>query len=78
MAQGLSNSAQTFQRFIDYVTRGLPNTFTYIDDILIASRTPVEHKRHLRELLKILDDYALCINYEKCVFGHPKLDFLGY
>ena len=36
---GLRNAAQTFQRFIDEVFRGLDFCFGYIDDILIASTT---------------------------------------
>ncbi len=33
----LMNAAQTFQRFIDEVVRGLPFCFAYIDDLLIGS-----------------------------------------
>ena len=40
---GLCN-AQTFQRFIDQVLRGLPHSYAYIDDILIASTTKEDHK----------------------------------
>lgn len=37
MPYGLRNSAQTFQRFIDQILRGLDFVFVYIDDILVAS-----------------------------------------
>ncbi|ROT67192.1 reverse transcriptase [Penaeus vannamei] len=37
MPFGLRNAAQTFQRFINDVTRGLEGVFAYIDDILVAS-----------------------------------------
>ena len=40
MPFGLRNAAQTFQRFIDRVIRGLPNVYAYLDDLLIASETP--------------------------------------
>ena len=30
---GLGNSGQTFQRFIDHVTRGLDFVFVYLDDL---------------------------------------------
>ena len=36
MPFGLRNAAQTFQRFIDEVLRGLPFVFAYLDDVLIA------------------------------------------
>ena len=32
---GLRNSGQTFQRFIDHVTRGLDFVFVYLDDLLV-------------------------------------------
>lgn len=37
MPYGLRNADQTFQRFIDYVLRGLPFCWAYLDDLLIAS-----------------------------------------
>ena len=33
---GLRNSGQTFQRFIDHVTRGLDFVFVYLDDLLVT------------------------------------------
>ena len=47
MPFGLRNAAQTFQRFIDQVLLGLHFCYAYIDDLLIASTSPEEHKRHL-------------------------------
>ena len=41
---GLRNAAQTFQRFMDKVVRGLDFAIVYIDDILVASPS---HERHL-------------------------------
>ncbi|PIK34628.1 hypothetical protein BSL78_28547 [Apostichopus japonicus] len=46
MPFGLRNAAQTFQRFIDEVTRGLPFCYAYIDDLLIASASVEEHEHH--------------------------------
>ena len=47
MPFGLRNAAQTFQRLIDEVLRGLPFAFAYIDDVLIASCDIKEHQDHL-------------------------------
>ena len=47
MPFGLRNAAQTFQRFIDQILRGLHFCCTSIDDPLIASSNPDEHKQHL-------------------------------
>ena len=42
MPFGLKNTAQTFQRFMDQVLRGLDFCYIYIDDILIAIASPEE------------------------------------
>ena len=78
MPYGLRNAAQTFQRFMDEVCRGLPFVYDYIDDILVASEDSSSHEQHLRLLFLRLDEYGLKINPEKCKFGVPELDFLGH
>lgn len=77
MPYGLKNAAQTFQRFMDVVLRGLEGCFCYIDDILIASRTIAEHKQHLRAIFEKLQEYGLNINFEKCKFGQNEVQYLG-
>lgn len=79
MTFGLRNSAQTFQRFMHRVLRGLDEfTFTYVDDLLIFSSDEHEHKQHLHEVFKRLTEYGLSINTDKCEFGRRTLNFLGY
>lgn len=57
MPFGLRNAAQTFQRFMDQVLRGLPFCYGYIDDLLIASATAEEHEDHLRQVFQRLSDW---------------------
>ncbi|XP_011879255.1 PREDICTED: uncharacterized protein LOC105568301, partial [Vollenhovia emeryi] len=47
MTFGLRNAAQTFQRYIHHALRDLDFAFAYIDDILIASSSLEEHRKHL-------------------------------
>jgi hypothetical protein len=75
---GLRNAAQTFQRFMDEVLRGLDFCFAYLDDILIFSRSLEEHEQHLRALFAQLQRYGIIINPAKCVFRAPEVTFLGY
>ena len=77
MPYGLRNAAQTFQRFMDSVCRGLDFIFVYQDDILVASCSPEEHHKHLRQLFQRLSDNGLVINPAKCVFGKPEVSFLS-
>lgn len=78
MSFGLRNAAQSFQRFIDEVLRGLDFCFSYIDDILVASVSEEEHIKHLQIIFERLREYSLVLNPKKCVFGQPEVKFLGY
>ena len=48
---GFQISGQTFQRFIDHVTRRLDFVFVYLDDLLVTSPDHRTHKKHLQILL---------------------------
>ncbi len=78
MTFGLRNAAQTFQRFIDEVTRDLPFIFAYIDDLLLASANETEHKEHLRIVFQCLQHYGLVINTTKTCLGLKEIEFLGH
>ena len=75
---GLRNAGQTFQRFMDEVFAGLPYVFVYLDDILVASKTRAEHRRHLKEIFARLKLHGLVINREKCVFFAQEVEYLGH
>ena len=75
MPFGLRNAAQTFQRFIDQVLRGLHFTYAYIDDVLIASSTVEEHQQHLRMVLERFQHHGIVINLAKCDIA---VHFLGH
>lgn len=78
MPFGLRNAAQTFQRFIHNVLRGLDFAYPYIDDILVASPDETSHAEHLRAVLQRLTENNVTINVEKSEFGVQNLTFLGY
>ncbi len=78
MPFGHRNAAQTFQRFIDTVLRGLHFCYGYVEDLLIASKTPEEHLHHLCLVFERLSEHGVIINSHKCLLGVPSLDFLGH
>ena len=78
MPFGLRDAAQTFQRFMDEVTRGLPFVYVYLDDLLVASTSEEEHLIHLRLLFNRLAEYGVVVNPSKCQFGVSTLTFLGH
>ncbi len=78
MPFGLMNAPQTFQRFMHSIFGDLEFIFVYIDDILIASRSPEEHQQHLDIVFKRLAANGLSINTAKCEFKRTEIIFLGH
>ena len=78
MPFGLRNSGNTYQRYIDQVTRGLPFCFAYVDDVLVASHSFEEHEHHLRLLLDRFKQNGVTLNKEKCEIAVTNLTFLGH
>jgi hypothetical protein len=50
----------------------------YLDDILIYSRTPSEHLKHIESVLKTLHDNKLYAKMSKCSFNRKEIKFLGH
>lgn len=78
MTFGLRNAAQTFQRSMDEMVRGLEFAYVYIDDIFVASPSEDGHETHLQELFSQLTKFSVVVNTAKCVLGKRKVQFLGY
>ncbi|KAL4009484.1 hypothetical protein ACER0C_003336 [Sarotherodon galilaeus] len=80
MPFGLCNSPAVFQHLINDVLRDMLGrwVFAYLDDILIYSRTEVDHVRHVRAVLSRLLEYQLFCKLEKCAFHQRSTSFLGF
>jgi hypothetical protein len=78
MTFGLRNAGQTFQRFVDEMTRDLEFCYAYLDDFLVFSKDQNTHKDHLRQIFARFKDYGMVINPSKCVLGASEVTFLGY
>jgi hypothetical protein len=78
MPFGLRNAGMTFQRLMDSLLGNLPFAFMYLDDILVASPSAAEHRRHLAVVFSLLQDSGLIVNVDKCMFGVSSIEFLGH
>ncbi|KAF2347495.1 Reverse transcriptase domain, partial [Trinorchestia longiramus] len=78
MPYGLRNAPQTFQRHMSNILSDLTFTYTYLDDVLIASESPEQHKDHLRAVFDRLSAHGLLINPAKCELGRETLTYLGH
>jgi hypothetical protein len=80
MGFGMTNSPATFQSlmnsaFADLIAIGV--VAVYMDDILIYTRTLVEHRKTVREVLQRLQDHDLYLKPEKCEFEKQEVEYLG-
>lgn len=50
----------------------------YVDDMIIKSKDPNEHVKHLEETFALLREYKIKLNPEKCVFRVGSSKFLGF
>ena len=58
----LRNAAQSFQKLIDKVLRGLPFVYAYIADILNANKSIKEHNDHSDQVFQRMSHFGLRIN----------------
>jgi hypothetical protein len=78
MPFGLKNAGMTFQRMMDHIFADLPHVFIYLDDMLIASRSAEDHRKHLRQVFQLLSDNSLLLNVQKCMLAASSINFLGH
>ncbi|KAA3680361.1 uncharacterized protein DEA37_0000230 [Paragonimus westermani] len=78
MPFNLGNAAQTSQRFIHDVFRGLDGVYPYLDYILVAGSSQEEHCIHLRSLFPRLSHHGVTIHLAKCSFGAFRVASLGH
>jgi cleavage and polyadenylation specificity factor subunit 1 len=78
MPFGLWNATQTFQRSMDTIFREFDFVYCYIDDIIIMSGSPEQHREHLRIVLSRLQQHRLSINISKYCFVQSHVQYLGY
>ncbi|GAU44212.1 hypothetical protein TSUD_370750 [Trifolium subterraneum] len=80
MPFGLMNAPSTFQSLMNEVFRHLlrKTTLVFFDDILVYSKSWLEHLKHLEEVLKILQSHGLVANKKKCQFGQNSVEYLGH
>jgi len=74
----LINESTFFQHYINDVLFNCLHKFcqTYLNDILIYSKTLKKHRTHVKEVLEKLCEVNLQINIDKCKFKIQKISFL--
>ena len=80
MPFGLTNAPSAFQRFMNDIFSDLldVHVIIYLDDILIYSDNPVDHKKHVREVLHRLRANGLFARLDKCHFSSDTIEYWGF
>ena len=80
MPFGLSNSPAVFQALVNDTLRDMLNrfVFVYLDEILIFSKTLLEHILHVRQVLRCLLQSQLYVKIQKHEFHISQVSFLGH
>ena len=74
---GVSTAPAQFQCVMEQVLNGLPVSI-YLDDVLIGSKTKVEHEQMVDQVMKRLEEHGVRLKKEKCEFSKTELVYLGH
>ena len=75
---GVSAAPAIFQRTIDSLLQGIPNTCAYLDDIIITGKTEEEHLQNLSAVLSKLQEAGLRLKKSKCYSMAESVEYLGH
>jgi hypothetical protein len=80
MSFGLTNAPAYFMYLMNFVFMQELDKFVvvFIDDILIYSKNPEDHAKHLHVILLRLRDHHLYAKFSKCEFWLDTVKFLGH
>ena len=80
MSLGLTNAPAAFKDLMNRVFHPYLDRFVivFIDDILVYSRSELEHEIHLGLVLQTLRRHQLYAKFNKCEFWLSRVGFLGH
>ena len=80
MSFGLKNAGATYQRLFNMIFKEqIGKTMeVYVNDMLVKSKTMVDHVVHLANTFAVLRKYRMKLNSLKCAFGVASRKFLGF
>ena len=80
MPFGLTNAPTAFQHFMNDIFSDLldVSVIIYLDNILIYSNNPADHKKHVCEVLCHLRENGLYACPDKCRFSEDTIKYLGF
>ena len=76
----LTNASAIFQKLINHVLYDHLNEFViaYLNNILIYFKNEENHKKHIKKILRRLQEKKLYFKLEKCKFHKQQIEYLEY
>jgi len=80
MPFGLTNAPASLQRWMNEILSEYLDIFcvAYLDDILIFSQNLEDQRRHVRTILRRVEETGLMLKASKCEFHTTEIEYLGY
>ena len=79
MPFGLTNAPATFNHLMDRIfCKHRSYTGVFFDNIIVHSKTLEEHKEHLAQVFKELQEHKLFVNSKKSEFFLKEICYLGH
>ncbi|CAI7741834.1 unnamed protein product [Closterium sp. NIES-53] len=78
MPFGMRNASAVFQRATDQVLHGIPAAACYIDDVLVFSKSDMQHVEDLRRTLEAIAATGLTCHPEKCKISRRTVAYMGF
>lgn len=75
---GIKPATGIFQREIEKILIDIPGVLNYLDDIIVAAKSMVEHNRRLKTVFERLLSAGLKLNKQKCIFAQSGVQYLGH
>ena len=75
---GISAAPSIFQRTMENILQGIPNTCIYLDDVLVTGDTQESHLANLEAVLSKLQTAGLRLKCSKCTFMMSSVEYLGH
>ena len=75
---GLAQAPAYFQELMTGILKDFNFTITYLDDIIIYSRTAEEHLLHIKQVFEKLPATKHSMKLSKCHFFSKEVQYLGH
>jgi transposase InsO family protein len=77
---GLANAPSMYQRTMNQVLAPYLGkcVMVFIDDVVVYSKNPADHQRHVDQVLTTLETAGLTLKDSKCTWAQSQIDLLGF